>query len=134
MHQRKNSGFLYKFFFTFRAGNGDLALTPGDTHLLAAPGAVKVPVLPVLQSLEKHQKFPVFLVALVGVSGKTPQYSNQQTNIGQQNKKNFKNKKPAKNKRQNRECNAKKQQRQTQFIGAVSALHKVLKEFSHTIT
>ena len=53
------------------AGNGNLSLAPGNTHHLAAFGAVKIAVVPVLYPAHKLQKFPVLLVTLVGIPGQT---------------------------------------------------------------
>ena len=77
------SGFLYKLFPAFGAGDGDGAFAPGDAHLLAAAGAVKIPVIPVPEPLEKHHKFPVFLVSPIGVPGKGAENCQKQQNIGQ---------------------------------------------------
>ena len=64
---------LHEFFPAAGAGDGDLALAPGDPDHLAAFGTVEIPVIPVLQPVKDLQKFPVFLVALVGVPGKDPE-------------------------------------------------------------
>ena len=76
------SGFLYKLFTAFGTGDGDGAFAPGDAHLLAAAGTVKIPVIPVPEPLEKHQKFPVFLVSPVGVPGKGAENCQKQQNVG----------------------------------------------------
>ena len=60
---------LHEFFFAFGAGDADLALSPGNSHLLAAAGAVKIAVLPGGQPLFPQQKPVVFLVPLIGVPG-----------------------------------------------------------------
>ena len=65
--------FADKPFPTLGAGNGDFTLSPGDTHRLAALGAIKVPVIPVLDPVQQLQEFPVFLVALIGVPGEDPE-------------------------------------------------------------
>ena len=80
---KRLSGFLYKLFTAFGAGDGDGAFAPGDAHLLAAAGAVKIPVIPVPEALEEHEKFPVFLVPPVGVPGKGAENCQKQQNIGQ---------------------------------------------------
>ena len=65
------SGFLNKSFLALGAGNGDLALSPGDTHHLTALGAIEIAVLPILQTVKKLQEFAVFLITLVGIAGET---------------------------------------------------------------
>ena len=60
---------LHEFFFALGAGDADLALSPGNSHLLAAAGAVVVAVLPVGQLLFPQQKPVVFLIPLIGVPG-----------------------------------------------------------------
>ena len=61
--------FLNEFFFTLGAGDGNFAFSPGNTNLLAATGAVIIPMLPIPNPLKKLQKLPVFLVSLVGLPG-----------------------------------------------------------------
>jgi len=53
------------------AGDGNLALAPGDTNGLVALGAVKVPVLAILDPLTDLQETPVFLIAGIDIPGKT---------------------------------------------------------------
>lgn len=60
---------FHEFFFTLGAGDADLALSPGNSHLLAAAGAVVIAMLPVGQLLFPQQKPVVFLIPLIGVPG-----------------------------------------------------------------
>ena len=62
-------GFADKFFFAPGAGDGDFSLATGNTHHLAALGAVEVAVIPVLQPIPELEKLPILLVALVGIPG-----------------------------------------------------------------
>lgn len=77
------SGFLYEFFSALGAGNGDLSLSLGHTHALAALGAGKIPMLPILDLLHQKQKFPVFLIPLIGISGKAAEKGGEQADIRQ---------------------------------------------------
>ena len=63
------SGFLDKFLSAFGAGDGNFAFTTGDTHGLAALGAVEVAVLTIFDPINQGQEFAVFLVAFIGLSG-----------------------------------------------------------------
>ena len=48
-----NLSFLNELFFAAGAGDGDLALTPGNADLLSAAGAIVIAVLPVLNTLQQ---------------------------------------------------------------------------------
>ena len=62
--------FLHEALFALGAGNGDLALSAGNTHNLTALGAVIIAMIPILQAVKELQEFPVFLIALVGIARK----------------------------------------------------------------
>ena len=47
--------FSHEFFFALGAGDADLSFSAGNSHLLAAAGAVKIAVLPVGQLLFPQQ-------------------------------------------------------------------------------
>ena len=66
---RSVSGFLNELFLALRTGDGDFALTLGDTDTLMATGAFIIAVLLILHTIPKPQPGPVFPVALVGVPG-----------------------------------------------------------------
>ena len=83
-------GLTNKFFTAFWAGDGDLALSPGNTHRLSAPGAVEISVVFVLDFLQKLEIFPVFLVPLVGIPGKTAEKCPEHQPIGGKQKQDFK--------------------------------------------
>ena len=53
----------------FGAGDGDLALSPGNTDRLPASGTIKILMLPIPDPLYKTQVLAVFLIALVGIPG-----------------------------------------------------------------
>ena len=65
----KQLSFLYKALLALGAGNGNLALSPGNAYHLTALGAVVIPVLPILYPINQLQEFAVFLKALVGITG-----------------------------------------------------------------
>ena len=60
---------LYEFFPAPGAGDGDFSFAPGDSHHLAALGAVEVAVLPVFYPVKKLEELPVFLITLIGIPG-----------------------------------------------------------------
>lgn len=62
--------FLHEALFALGAGNGDLALSAGNTHNLTALGAIIIAMIPILQAVKELQEFPVFLIALVGIARK----------------------------------------------------------------
>ena len=76
--------FPYKLFPALGAGDGDLTLATGDTHLLTAAGAVEVTMVFVFDFLQEHQVFPVFLIPLIGISGKGPKNSPAHQSVRQQ--------------------------------------------------
>ena len=65
-------GLFNKLLFAFGAGDGDFPLSPGNSYLLTAPGAVIIPVLPIFYTLQHLQIFPVFLIPLIGIAGHHP--------------------------------------------------------------
>ena len=73
---------LHEFFFALGAGDADLALSPGHSHLLAAAGAVVVAVILVLNLLPQQKKFAVFLVALVHIPGQAAHNGQDHENVG----------------------------------------------------
>lgn len=61
--------FTNKFFSALGAGDGDLALAPGNADGLTAAGAAVIPMLSVLQLLQKHEISSILLISLIGVPG-----------------------------------------------------------------
>ena len=61
--------FLHEALFALGAGDGNLALSPGNPDHLTALGAVVITVLPILQPIKKLEELPVLLIALVGIAG-----------------------------------------------------------------
>ena len=78
--------FADKFFTALGAGDGDLTLTPGDTDILPALGAIKIPVLPVLEPIQQHQKPAVFPIPLIGIPGEAAENRPDQKDIGYRGK------------------------------------------------
>ena len=78
------SSFPDELLPAFGAGDGDLALPPGNPDALMAPGAVIIPVLPVLHFIKKQQKPPVLPVALIGIPGHGAKQCPKQKGIGKQ--------------------------------------------------
>ena len=78
------SGLFDELFPAFGAGNGDLALSPGNPDGLMAFWAVEIPVLLVPVPIQADQKLPVFLVTLVMVPGEAPEQGPDQHGVATQ--------------------------------------------------
>ena len=122
--------FADKFFAAFGAGNGDFSLPLGNTDILAAAGAVKIPVILILKALQQHQIPPVFPVALVGVSGKGTEDRPEHQRVGYQGQHKIQPVRPDKHGQQTRR-KAGAQDHHIQFIRTVAALHEPLQSVSH---
>ena len=79
-------GFTNEFLFTLGASDGDLTLSPGDTDLLPAAGAIVIAVFFILQLLQKQQIFPVFLITLISIPGEGSENSPAHQHIGEHEK------------------------------------------------
>ena len=53
VYQALPSSLFYKLFTAFGTGNGDLALSLGHPHLLAALGTIEIAMIPVLDPLQQ---------------------------------------------------------------------------------
>ena len=116
-------GFADEFFTALGAGDGDFAFSPGDPNLLAALGAVKIPVLFIFEPLQKHQIFPVFLIPLIGIAGKAAENHSKQKCIRNYGKNQIYQRRFDKHTNQaNHKTN--RQQRNIQLVRTVAAHHK----------
>ena len=68
-----HSGLLDELLPALGAGDGDLALTPGDADGLAALGAGEIAVVPVLDLVKEPQELPILLVPGIGIPGEHPE-------------------------------------------------------------
>ena len=126
------SGLSNELFLTPGAGDGDLALAPGNPDVLAAPGAVVKAVVPVPEPVKKLQKFPVFLIALVGIAGeaaeKRPEH--QAVGHGRQQQIHFRIMKKCADKA-NSKTGA--EDHHVQFIGSIAAHHKITESIAELL-
>ena len=74
--------FPNELFPALGAGNGDLALSPGDTDPLAAVGAIVIAVLPIPDAVQDLQKPAILLIAAVGVPGEHAENGPEHQHIG----------------------------------------------------
>ena len=90
--QKPQGGVALRFFLAFPnkslpafgAGDGDLALAPGDSDGLPAPRTVKIAVLTILESVYEHEKPTIFPITLVGVPGEGAEDGPDHAAVGQQ--------------------------------------------------
>ena len=125
------SGFPDEFFSAPGAGDGNLALAPGDPHGLAALGAVEIPIVPVFKPVDQLQKFPVFLIALIGVSGKHPEHGPDHQRVAQQPEDQAY-RLPPKQGGENAGHKARNQDCHIQTVGTVPAGHESAQGHSHS--
>ena len=114
---------LDELFLTAGAGDRDLALASGDPDPLAALGAVIVPVLPVLHPVQQLQVSAVLLIALVGVPGQAAEDRPDHQAVAEDPEAHLQHSAGQEAGQQARD-HARHQDRDIQFVIAVTALHE----------
>ena len=115
---------LYELFPAFGTGDGDLSLTLGNSHLLAAAGTIVIAVILVFDLLEKEEEFAVLFIALVNIPGEGPEDCYDHEGIGNGGKQQLhcRAREEGCQQREGKACN---QNGHIQLIRAVTAGHKM---------
>ena len=106
------------------AGDGDLPLALGHSHLLAAPGTIVIAVILIFQLLEEQQKFPVLFIALINISGKATEDRNKHKSIGDSGEAKL-NQRTGNQRSQQRKNKTCAENCHIQLVGTVTAHHKI---------
>lgn len=128
-HATSNSCFPNETLTALGAADVDFAAASGDTDSLLAAGAAEIPMLLVLQMVEEIDKRRVLPASGLQITGVHAEDTGKQGNIGDKTEKRqlF-----SKYGTQDHQRETADEQRHIQFIGAVTAQHKITKPVANS--